>query len=413
MTQVRPPVPAIRRIHEQHLEELAFLWGQRRVAMWSVDYPLFRFLELEERIAAHLDGLVVAGESAGAMLEAALEGGDGLAASGAALTLIHLRGAAGAEQVFVALEKAEGERVGGLSDALCFGPAGVPHSALERLVAGPSGEIAAAAAEVLAFRAPGELRRGQPLEPLMRHESADVRRAAWRVAGLVGMPLPPRAYEAAAGDEHAAVRSEVALAAALARVPWVVERATRVAARPGPQDVELLTVAAVVAGPAEARQLLAAGRAASLGPARFAILASLGDPQAVPALLPAMDRADPATAAAAGAAFWAITGMAVPSGVRAPVVPPGGTPDEFEREFLDEVMLPDPAQARKWWAQNEGRFVGGTRWCRGADCSGPAAAALASDTDMAAHWDAMVRDRFRGGTGPGRAEFERFPRRPA
>jgi uncharacterized protein (TIGR02270 family) len=401
-------VPAIRRIHEQHLEELAFLWGQRRLALRSVDYSLRQFLDLEERVAAHLDGLVVAGESAGGMLEAALEGGDGPTAFAAALALLHVRGAAAAGAVFDSFVAAEGERLAGLCGAMCHAPAAVGFQSVERLMAEAPGPLAAAAAEVLAFRAPNALRRGRQLDRLVRHEAPEVRTGAWRVAGLAGLVLQPAAYESAAGDDDRGVRRAAALAAALARAPGLMDRALRAAAKPVARDAELLEIAAMVAPAGTEHHLLAAARAVVPGLAGFRILAALGHPQGVAVLLAGMDGADSAATSAAGVAFAAITGKSVASGVRAPVVPPDAPPDAFEKEFLDEVMLPDAVVARKWWARNEARFLGGSRWCRGVECS--AVAAPGREADMAAHWEAMVRGRFVGAAGADPVGYERFPR---
>lgn len=53
--------PAIRDVLEEHLEEMAFLWIQRRKLLFSTDVPLRRLPGHDERIDAHCDGLVVGG----------------------------------------------------------------------------------------------------------------------------------------------------------------------------------------------------------------------------------------------------------------------------------------------------------------------------------------------------------------
>ena len=44
---------------DQHLEDLAFLWGQRREALMSTEHTQRNWADLEERIEAHLQGLRV------------------------------------------------------------------------------------------------------------------------------------------------------------------------------------------------------------------------------------------------------------------------------------------------------------------------------------------------------------------
>jgi len=49
---------------EEHLSEAAFLWTQWERALVAPDYTLDETAELEERLLAHLDGLVTAGRPA-------------------------------------------------------------------------------------------------------------------------------------------------------------------------------------------------------------------------------------------------------------------------------------------------------------------------------------------------------------
>ena len=110
-----------------------------------------------------------------------------------------------------------------------------------------------------------------------------------------------------------------------------------------------------------------------------------------------MASADPATAAAAGAAFRKITGANVDSDRRAQVLPEDGhQPDEFEKEFLDEVKLPDLQRARAHWDQVKQRFSASTRVCRGIDLSEGSGTETLPDLDMELRWEACVRGRFHG-----------------
>ena len=56
-------------ILEEHLEELAFLWGQRQAALRHPEHTLRSFSGLEERIEAHLHGLLAVGDQANPLLE--------------------------------------------------------------------------------------------------------------------------------------------------------------------------------------------------------------------------------------------------------------------------------------------------------------------------------------------------------
>lgn len=53
------PRPAARDILEEHVEEMGFLWMQRRRLLFSPDVPLRRLPAHDERIEAHADGLAI------------------------------------------------------------------------------------------------------------------------------------------------------------------------------------------------------------------------------------------------------------------------------------------------------------------------------------------------------------------
>ena len=61
---------------EEHLEEADFLWRQRRNALGDRGYNLDRLAELEERLLAHLDGLILAEADAWDLLQPKLTEGD-------------------------------------------------------------------------------------------------------------------------------------------------------------------------------------------------------------------------------------------------------------------------------------------------------------------------------------------------
>ena len=88
-------------------------------------------------------------------------------------------------------------------------------------------------------------------------------------------------------------------------------------------------------------------KSTELGPLRYRVLGAFGHPGVVDELLAGLEKPDPLTAVAAGTAFAKITGFEATSDRRV-VVPPadGHEPDNFEKEFLDQVVLPDPAKAR-------------------------------------------------------------------
>src|SRR5258708_1842890 len=103
----------------EHAEEIAFLWGQRRASLRSPELTQHNVIELDERIAAHLQGLLVPGESAAALLAERLAADDPLDAFAGALGLARL--GSGPGPLFAALGAAEGERLELLTEALLHG----------------------------------------------------------------------------------------------------------------------------------------------------------------------------------------------------------------------------------------------------------------------------------------------------
>src|SRR5262245_1479317 len=82
--------PAIPPILEEHLEESAFLWLQRRRRLFSADVPLRRMPEHDERIAAHLDALTIGGRTSVAVALARIEDENPWIASAAIRTWLEL-----------------------------------------------------------------------------------------------------------------------------------------------------------------------------------------------------------------------------------------------------------------------------------------------------------------------------------
>ncbi len=114
-------------------------------------------------------------------------------------------------------------------------------------------------------------------------------------------------------DPDPRVRREALLAAVWTRQSWLLAHCRRLANAPAPENWatenwDAVHMLAVLGTPAELSCIEAIARAASLGPRRFQAAGAFGHPALVPMLLQAMTSDDPATAAAAGAAFHKMTG---------------------------------------------------------------------------------------------------------
>jgi hypothetical protein len=250
----------------------------------------------------------------------------------------------------------------------------------------------------------------QQLEPLLRNKDAAVRRSAWRAVRAGEVAVPAATFRQAVEDEDEAVRAVALSAAAWSRQAWLLDHLRAAAARPAPQKPEGLVMLGLLGTPVDVPLIQRIATNAALGPGRFDAVAAYGHPEVVPALLVAMRDKDVASAAAAGDAFTRITGIDVASGRRATVPPADGhEPDEFEKEFLEEVMLPDAQAATERWQKVKGAFTAGTRWSRGVHLSETAGAADLATLDMQARWQARVRARYAGSWSGRYFEVEKFP----
>src|SRR5262245_12716370 len=220
-----PKLRVIPGILEEHFEELQFLWGQRQAALRSPLYTLRELADLEERIEAHVQGLLVGGEYSIALVRADLFGDDPSLSFLAAYVLMRLNRTDTREQVMAAFLHAAGGQLQGIRQALCHLPIEPILPELRRFLAvSPipiAAEVALAVAEVLAFHGKLEI-KSQQMESFLKDGNAELRQAAWRAAALT-IPQRPDTYRAALQDKDPAVRREALFAAGWGRQPWVLD----------------------------------------------------------------------------------------------------------------------------------------------------------------------------------------------
>ncbi|MBX6362548.1 MAG: hypothetical protein IRZ00_01660 [Gemmatimonadetes bacterium] len=390
---------------EEHLEELGFLWGRRPVALRSEAETPRTVRHLDERIQAHVQGVLAVGEKGLDLIAAGLDSDDPLAVFASAFSLLHLGRAELAGRVVDAFVAARGPTLGALRDALAHAPNAEATARLGALLDAPEGAVAVAAAEALAFRGALRLTTDQLVRFLGDPDPA-VRLAGWRLTGYLGAELSPKTYAAALRDHDAAVASAALWAGAWCGVPGVLPVARQLAAQASPERLDDLRLLAILAGPADADLFRRLAENAELGPGRLRLLGTLGNPALMHVVLQGMEDADPATAAAAGAAFAKITGERV-AAARAALT--GG--DAFEDEFAEEVELPDPERARLVWRRLAPRAGGVARLCRGLDMARPVDAATFAALDMETRTEMFLRSRFHGAWTGSPLQLEAFPLR--
>lgn len=358
-------------VYEEHLDEAAFLWTQWERALVAPDYTLGDTEPLEERLLAHLDGLVVGGGPVADML------------------------------LTPALESEEPARLSAALWALLANPAGLRTRGLEALLASLPGALHAPVRRALELSGRRDL-AGTVLQVWLKKDATFVALAldvlAFRrdvahaplewlshpdarvvVAALRGLrPLPPEVDALWLARLLEDRRPEVAAAALEAgwvsgvRTAWASCHELGVQ-RPGAHGLPLVMLA-LSGEPRDLRVLMEClGREETRADALWALGFS-GRREAAEACLELMG--ERRVAPLAGEAFSAITGLEWTFPYVLPreeeeALPPLEEDLAHDLELRPEDALPVPSRpaVSAWWKDARQRFSEGTRYLRGREFS--------------------------------------------
>jgi uncharacterized protein (TIGR02270 family) len=407
----KPRATFISDILVEHYEELEFLWGQRLKAIESPVYTLRELVHLEERIQAHVQGVLVVGERFIPYVVQGLSAEATSAAFAAAYPLLRLNQSESIKLVIDAFLDAEGPRLEGLRQALCHGPVSPILQPLRRAAGSSVPHVSLAALGVLCCQSHSDLDRDR-LDRFLRDENPALRRESWRVVARLKVPLATLRYKRGMEDDEDQVRSQVIWAGAWGRQTWLLDRCRALANSPEPERLDALRLLAILGSPADLNTIRDPGWVERIGPSWFDVLGSCGHPAVIVDLIRGMENPNPRLAVAAGSAFTRMTGRQVESKARVQLPPEDGhEPDSFEKEFLDEAFLPDPESARVFWKKNKSSYAQGLRWCRGREVSHEVSLQTLNQLDLQSRGEALLRARFVENWGVGLVDLERFPQR--
>lgn len=155
----------------EHLEEIEFLWAQRSDALRSADYIGHEILELDDRIDAHLQGLLVGGAECVPLAEPLLAEEDRFVAFSGAWCLAKIG------QFQVILDHLQDCNLDGVAEALC-------HCQIDPIVEQlaeqyQAAEVPLAAAIGLVLATHQKTVSPSRLAEFFSHEDPQVRRRAW------------------------------------------------------------------------------------------------------------------------------------------------------------------------------------------------------------------------------------------
>ena len=353
-------------IYEEHLDEAAFLWLQWERALLSPAHDLRETVELEERLLAHLDGLVLGGAPvARALLRPALESEEPPRISSALWALLAEPTDLELTELVTLLKTLPGELLGAAQRALeLSGREGIGEALLP-LLKETDASLQALALEVFASRA--EVPKGSVVEWL-QHADARVVVAALRGMHHRPQELDPRMLSSLLVEKR----------------PGIAEAA-----------IEAGLVAGLRTAWDECRKVV--GGRVGIGRLPMALLALSGDDRDIQSLLECVGRAElradalwalgfsgqigaaeaclelMADESLAGEAFSAITGLRLEEPYVAPrqdeeeSLPPleEDLAEDLEHRPESELRMPKREAVAAWWQDARKEFTRGTRYLRG------------------------------------------------
>lgn len=396
---------------EEHLEEIQFLWPIRDRGLRSPRMTMRDIRNFEERLDAHADGALVPGDDALPFIDPLLEADDEWAAFAATFVLLRYGTEAAITRVLDALGSAGVKRLRGIGRALQMGRSDALLNDLGAIFRGDDAPRSAAAAEALSYhvRWKGSFDR---LLDFLANDDPTVKRTGWRVVANLAIPVEPKGFASAMRDDDVGVREAALAAAAWTGVAGALNIARAAAVTPSKENLAAYRLLAALGEPGDLASIQRLVNAPTLGPDRFSLAASFGHPALAPLLLDTLASDDKRAAIAAGEAFSRLTGADIGPGEQVTLSPEDGTqPDEFEKEFLDDGVLPDRAKARAHWQRVGGSLAGLTRIAHGRDVSSAIPADAYSWLDMQARYEWWMRARFHGTWNGTPMQLEVFPQR--
>lgn len=365
----RDSTGSIASVVAQHAQDAAALRHVRSVLVRAPHVKLLHLSRHDERLAAHLDGLVVAGPDGWKLAQAALESpGPGETFTAAVLAI--QSGSTGALDELLALAEAHPPAARGVVSAFGW----VSAQSLRGLATRLSASASAWHRQVgLAACTMHGVDPGAALDRALSDADTRLRARALWAAGIFGRDGRLPACIAALADDDAACRFHAA------RSAWLLGNRGASAsvlnehvASPGPRQREALGLLLKQNPPAQSHAVLKmmSKDAAFIRTLIYAVGAA-GDPHYIPWLIEQM--ADPKLMRLAGESFSLITGLDLalldlevkpPEGIE---LGPSDDPadDDVAMDEDDSLPWPDAAKIAAWWQAHGARFAAGTRYFMG------------------------------------------------
>ncbi len=360
----------IRSVVQQHADDAAVLRNTRTFLVSGPHVKLHQLGRLDDRLAAHLDGLAVAGEYGSKLAATALVNPGRGEAFAAAVRAIEGRDVLGLDKLLVIAEAAP-ESLSGVISAFGWVSTVNLRGITKAFLESPSPllrQVGIAACDMHQVD-PGTV----VVDAAVRDDNTALRARALRVVADLGLVDHLPACTDALADEDPGCAYQAARAGVLLGHRGAsVSALHRIAMAPGRWRSRALGLLVKLQSPADAHATL---KALAKDPACIRLLiqgiGTAGDPHYVPWLIQQMQ--DLKLSRLAGESFSYITGLDLayldlerkpPEGVE---FGPNDDPndDNVAMDEDDGLPWPDVEKVSNWWQANGQRFTAGTRYFMG------------------------------------------------
>ncbi|HEY4184305.1 MAG TPA: TIGR02270 family protein [Polyangia bacterium] len=367
-------------IHEEHLDEAAFLWGQWERAMNAANYTLDEVIDGPEgRLRAHLDALVLGSKPvAEKLLIPALADDDEGKVTTAAWVLLHAEDADHLDLVFDALVKAE-KKEARAALARAFELAERPELAdrLRPRLEGSVPPVQAMIVNVLGARV-APVPSGQSpawgfaIEAFLESRHQDLLLAALRALCRAPDPVCTRLVEKPLASPYVEIRDAAIEAGIRLGMPAARTACSKLVARNAAGSRFPLAVLATGGEPVDVAAIIRKLDVESMRRDALWALGFAGTVQAAEAVLAWIG--DDVVDKVAGEAFAAMTGVRIAGPLAEVGQTDNGPPSESEGDddvplpvILPEDNLPVPNTERlfAWWNKAGARFAPDARYLYG------------------------------------------------
>jgi len=361
-------------IYEEHLDEAAFLWGQWEFAL---DAPTFALDDViigpEERLLAHLDGLVLGGARvAEKLLVPALADDDPGKVTAAAWALVQAEDADHLDAVLESLRKADKKETrAAIAQALaCCHRADLPARLLPLMGTSPPA-IQAVIVDVVSARTAAGAASPLPIETLLTTRNPELLAAALRALRRAPKPDCASLIEPALASPYVAVREAAIEAGVLLGVRGAWQACNKLVARNAGGSRLPLALLALGGELADLNTVIKRLGVEDLRRDALWALGFSGTSEAAEAALGLIDDDD--LGKRAGESFTTITGLPISGALTKAGETDNTSPPELEDDDAplpvvkpeDGLPTPNGEKIRAWWEKAKGQLQPGVRYLYG------------------------------------------------